>query len=150
MCEEYCKNKCIPEVNEFFWQLVLEKEFVRIVLDKLSISSASGSTVTSSPRKLKKLLCVIYTAGCVLRKVENKYVRQQRHSDEARQCVTAVREMAGKLRTSQHHSCDFINSIDRGGLYHVQDSVYNLFVVIELMLTKNWLISSPAKEKTTR
>ena len=77
-----------------------------------------------------------YTAGCVLRKIENKYVRKQKKSDEARQCVAAVREMAGKLRTSQHHSCEFINSVDQGGLYHVHDSVYDVFVAIEMIVNE--------------
>ncbi len=44
--------------------------------------------------------------------------------------------MAGKLKIRnleavQHSSCKWINLVDRGGLYHVQNIVYDLFVAIE-------------------
>ena len=42
---------------------------------------------------------------------QKKYERQK--TDVARQCVIALREMAGKISRSQHCSCEYVNSIDR-------------------------------------
>ncbi len=44
--------------------------------------------------------------------------------------------MAGKVKiknpvTDQHPSSKWINLVDRGGLYHIQDIVFDLFVTIE-------------------
>ena len=55
---------------------------------------------------------------------QKKYERQK--TDVARQCVIALREMAGKISRSQHCSCEYVNSIDRGGLYHIEDPVNDL------------------------
>ncbi len=47
--------------------------------------------------------------------------------------------MAGKLtirnlEAEKHSSCKWINLVDRGGLYHVQNIVYDLFVTIEYVV----------------
>ena len=76
-----------------------------------------------------------YTAGFVIRKIEKKY--EQKTTKEGRQCTSALKEMGGKLSNSEsipkHYSCEYLKLIDRGGLYHVQPLVYQLFVAIELL-----------------
>ena len=57
--------------------------------------------------------------------------------------------MVGKLSSCQHYdrSCEYVNSIDRGGLYHIQDPVYEMFVAIELIVNEKLsaLFSSKGK-----
>ena len=38
MCEEYNRTHNLPEASEFFWQFLMEKEFLYLVLSKLSPS----------------------------------------------------------------------------------------------------------------
>ena len=87
----------------------------------------------------KQLTCVEenairYTGGSVLRKILKKYECQK--TDVAHQCVTALKEMVGKLSSCQRYdrSCEYVNSIDCGGLYHIQDPVNEMFVAIELIV----------------
>lgn len=82
-----------------------------------------------------------YTAGYVIRKIEQIYSHQS--TQEAIECTTALKEMAGKLTTrdtvpcaSEHRSSDWTRLTDHGGLYHVEDIVYDLFVSIELLANK--------------
>ena len=57
--------------------------------------------------------------------------------------------MVGKLSSCQHYdrSREYVNSIDRGGLYHIQDPVYEMFVSIELIVNEKLsaLFSSKGK-----
>jgi hypothetical protein len=62
--------------------------------------------------------------------------------------------MAGKLMTrdtvpcaSEHKSSEWARLTDRGGLYHVEDIVYDLFVAIELLANKELSAIFEAKGK---
>ena len=44
-----------------------------------------------------------------------------------------------------HHSADWIKSVDRGGLVHVDDMTYTVFVEIELV-TRRYLNSKSARD----
>ena len=62
--------------------------------------------------------------------------------------------MAGKLKTrdtvpfaSEHRSSEWTRLTDRGGLYHVEDIVYDLFVAIELLANKELSTIFEAKGK---
>ena len=121
---------------DMFWQLLMEKEFIAIVTKQQA--SQSGVS-TSSPRKLTYIEenAVRYTAGYIIRKLEGKYSRIK--TEEAAECCTALQEMGGKVKSkvpSEHQSCDWTKLTDRGGLYHVEDLVYELFVTIELIVDK--------------
>ena len=55
----------------------------------------------------------------------------------------ALKEMAGKIKSrdastcmSHQRSTEWTRLTDRGGLYHVEDIVYNLFVAIECLEDK--------------
>ena len=97
ICEEYHKAHNLPESSEFFWQLLMEKEFLCLVLSKLSPSVSSVESTVPSYRKITNVEenAVPYTAGFVLQKIEKKYECQKTD-----QCITAVREMADKLSSS--------------------------------------------------
>ena len=81
---------------------------------------------------------VRYTAGYLVRKPERKYFRQKTH--EGNQCSIVLKEMAGKLYTSdsrsEQQSTKWTNIVDHGGLYHIDDIVYELFVALEYLVDK--------------
>lgn len=136
-------DKCDKDLDltapEMFWQLLMEKEFVAMITpQQASQSSATGPSI-SSPRTLTYVEenAIRYTAGYVIRKLERKYAHLK--TEEAAECCTAVREMGRKLKpgtSCEHQSSDWTKLTDRGGLYHVEDMVYELFVTIELIVDK--------------
>lgn len=136
LCDRCDKHFSLTAPN-MFWQLLMEKEFIAVVTEQ-QLASQSGVS-TSSPRKLTYIEenAVRYTAGYIIRKLEGKYSRLK--TEEAAECCTALREMGGKVKSrvlSEHQSCDWTKLTDRGGLYHVEDLVYELFVTVELIVDK--------------
>ena len=121
--------------HDIFWQLLLENQFLKQVINSLKLTS--HPTTASGSRELTHVEenAVRYTAGYIIRKLHKKYSRQK--SQEEIECSRALKEMAGKISTcpvtSEHHSREWTVLVDRGGLYHVSDMVYYLFVVLELI-----------------
>ena len=77
-----------------------------------------------------------YTAGYVIRQLERRYSKFNSPTQVSTECIAALRKMAGRLTPSdasqfQSKSCQWTKLIDRGGLYHVQDIVYESFVAID-------------------
>ena len=131
---------------ETFWQLLMEKEFIRMMQSEQETYSASVPDCSPGSTSARHLSCVEenavrYTAGYVVRKLERKYSHQNTH--EGTECSTVLKEMAGKLNTrdstsyrSEQQSTKWTNLVDRGGIYHVDDIVYELFVALEHLADK--------------
>ena len=115
-------------------------EFIFFLQSELSTSSGSLEPPWS--------LCVLteieknavrYTADYVVRKLEGKYSR--RKTKAAVECLAALQEMGGKLRhwpsgdkLDQSSLTKWSQLVDRGGLYFVQDEVFDLFIMIKLIV----------------
>ena len=119
---------------------LMEKQFLKHLSTELcqSVSeSSSSSSASCDPHRTLSMIesnAVRYTAGFIIRKLEQKFSKKK--TKEAVQCTAALRDMAEKakirkLATEQQPSSEWIKLVDRGGLYHVQDIVYDLFVTIE-------------------
>lgn len=67
-------------------------------------------------------------------------MRSKRLSQVCMECTTVLKEMAGQLHTrhkiTEHHSANWTCLVVRGGLYHVEDIIYYLFVALELIAYK--------------
>ena len=135
-----CEKAIGHEVPETLWQMLMEKEFLKHLSTELcqSVSeSSSSSSASCDPHRTLSMIesnAVRYTAGFIIRKLEQKFSKKK--TKEAVQCTAALRDMAEKakirkLATEQQPSSKWIKLVDRGGLYHVQDIVYDLFVTIE-------------------
>ena len=135
-----CDKAMELNAHEMFWQLFLEKGFLREVNKALKPSLASDTACASRPREVSDVEenAIRYIAGYVIRKLEVKYAKQK--TESGMECTTALKEMAGQLHTRQkiteHHSANWTCLVDRGGLYHVEDIVYYLFVALELIADK--------------
>ena len=140
-------NTCDKALNlaapETFWQLLMENGKLCEQQTSGASMSAAHSSASTSPRSLSYIEenAVRYTAGYVLRKLERKYCC--RNTKESTECSMALKEMAGKLTTrdtmactSNQRSSEWTRHTDRGGLYHVDVIVYELFVAIELLVDK--------------
>ena len=132
------------KIPEILWQLLLEKEFTCFLTTNLA-PAYNVSATDATTRALSEIEqnAVRYTAGYVIKKLEERY--SKRKSKEAKDCTKALQAMAGKLHTrtnktseeasseakEQPSSNKWINMVNRGGLYFVEDIVYDLFVTIE-------------------
>ena len=156
---EICKS-CDVALNlsapETFWQLMLEKEFLKVVTasEQAQASSSSLQRLTSKSTSARQLSiveenAVRYTAGYIIRKLEKKY--SQKMTQENIECLRALREMAGKLSTrntsSYSESSKWSRLTDRGGLYHVEDVVFELFITLELITDEELTAIFTAKGK---
>ena len=139
------EKKLETKVPEILWQLLLEKEFTwflttyLVSTDDTQPASGTDQPSDTTVRALSEIekTAVQYTAGYVIRKLE-KYLKQK--SKESKECTAALQVMAGKLHTritenlageQEQSSNKWINMVNRGGLYFVEDAVYDLFVTIE-------------------
>jgi hypothetical protein len=137
MCSSFEKALGLT-VPEMLWQLLMEEEFQDLVKPQRLVteSSSANSSQASTPCVLSIIEsnAVTYTAGYIIRKLEQKYLKQ--NTKEATECTAALRKMAGKLRIEESISaeqelplsCKWTKLVDRGGLFHVEDIVYDLFV----------------------
>ncbi len=135
MCST-CEKAIGLNIHEILWQRLMEKEFLQLISTKLS-PTESGTEESSQVNRTLSLIesnAVRYTAGFIVRKVEQKF--SEIKTMEATEFTAALKEMAGKLKIKepvdqQHPSCKWINLVDRGGLYHVQDIIYDIFITIK-------------------
>ena len=132
-------NKVLEiKTPEILWQLLLERLFLMQLESALQIGSSSLSVVPEGVRQLTLVEenAIRYTAGYVIRQLERMYSKFNSPTQESTECIAALRKMTERLTPSdasqiQSKSCQWTKLIDRGGLYHVQDIVYELFVVID-------------------
>ena len=127
-----CDKSLGLNAHEIFWQLFLEKKFLQQISDGLCETSSTTvvASTTRDPSDVEEN-AIRYLAGYVIRKMVDKYAKLRTSS--AIECTAALREMGGQLCTrrgvSSHHSGSWTYIVDRGGLYHVEDIVYHLFLV---------------------
>ena len=147
MCQN-CDDALHVKAHVAFWQLFMEKEFIGHIMDALKPTSTADADVCTSQAKEGRNLTFVeanavrYTAGFIIRKLQTRYTKQK--GEEAQQCAKALKEMAGKLSqlqspsepVSQDRSREWTVLADRGGLYHVNDNVYSLFVALELTVNE--------------
>ncbi len=98
----------------------MEKEFLQLISTNLS-PTESGIEESSQINRTLSLIesnAVRYTAGFIVRKVEQKFSVKMK-TKEATEFTAALKEMAGKLKIKEpvDPSCKWINLVDRGGLY---------------------------------
>ena len=126
---------------ETFWQLLMEKEFIRMMESEQetctrSVTECSPGSTPARHLSYVEENAVRYTAGYVVRKLERKYFRQKTH--EGNECSIVLK--AGKLNTrdsrSEQQSTKWTDIVDLGGLYHIDDIVYELFVALEHLVDK--------------
>ena len=136
-CEKYDKKMNL-NAHEIFWQMLMEREFLNHIAQSLSPSNADNEVCCERKVTDVEENAIRYAAGAVIRKLEKKYTQLKAQS--AQQCVMALKEMGGKLSTrthiAKHPSQEYITLADCGGLYHIEDRVYSLFLVIEIIVYK--------------
>ena len=127
MCKS-CDTALGLEAHEVFWQLFMERNLFAQL-------PATESVPHQRSRKLNRVEenAVRYTAGYVIRKLTKKYSSSK--TSKAAVFLDILRNMGGKISsdtTEVSPSSEWTHSTDRGGLFHVSDAVYDLFLLMEI------------------
>ena len=134
-----CKicNKTVQlKAHDIFWQLLLEKK----LFSRFVGSTTDTQTHTSGNRNLNSIEenAIHYTSGYVVKKLISKYSRTTAGPNAATYLLL-LKQMGSKLSESRSSvSCcsEWTKLVDRGGLFHVNNSVYDLFVYLEMTVDK--------------
>lgn len=113
----------------------------RNLSEDLAHADSNSEQSAGSNRQLSEIErnAVRYTAGYVVRKLEEKYAKKK--SKESHERMLALQTMPGKLHVEkatpnpeQPSNEDWLKCVNLGGLYFVEDIVYDLFVCIEMLV----------------
>ena len=113
MCNA-CDQALTLSAPEMFWQLFMEKEFLRSMIPSeqanwIASTTAQMSADSTSDRRLTfvEANAVRYTAGYVIRKLESKY-----SCLKTIECLRALREKARNLvLATQYHFLNQMNGL---------------------------------------
>jgi hypothetical protein len=117
-----------------FYQHVTHEVFKSLVKFKYPISAELDSTGRNDENASQNLTreeenALRYVAGHVISKIKRNL---EQSSDAGKDDqILCLMEMQGEEWDEDRGTEDWINTIDRGGLWHVDDQVYSFFNVIE-------------------
>lgn len=131
-----CDTLLNLKAHDVFWQLLMENEFLESVKE-LQSSSTNLDPQVRPIRQLNEVEknAIRYTAGFVIKKLLKKYC--QKKSQLQVECSRALNEMALQVQQTDQRNFNedtttWISLVNRGGLFHISDSVFDLFVAIEM------------------
>ena len=133
LCKVYDKRIDL-KACDIFWQLIMEKKWFSKFIDGSAIAHATNNTTNRVLSSIEEN-AIHYTAGYVVKKLITKYSRAASTTSSA--YLTVLKDMGGKLskeNTSRESgaSCQWTKTVDRGGLFHVNTIVYDLFLYLEM------------------
>ena len=109
-------------VTHYVFKLLMKKKFV--LLESKSISDATSPHLTRIEENTLR-----YVAGYVCRKVKRQ-LECSKH-DNKDNMILYLMELNGDENDEERGTEDWTNLLDRGELWHVSDTAYNLFYAIE-------------------
>ena len=107
---------------------------------EFSISINAEKDKTLVPLTHEEQNAVRYVAGYVCRKVHDR-LRQSSHPGKE-VMILCLSDMNGGETDEEDHTDEWLNKINRGGLWKVTDEVYQLFCIMEKELKQKFSSSS--------
>ena len=121
--------------SPIFYQHVTHEVFKTLVkLEYPCVEGGSDAAVKSICREEENVLR--YVAGYVCRKLRNKIEKSSLPNKD--DLVLCLLDMSGDDDREEDGTEDWLNAIDRGGLWHVSDQTYGLFYVVEEVVRKHF------------
>lgn len=151
LCKFYDKATDL-KAHDIFWQLIMEKMLLSKFVYRPAVEMHTSTTSTRSLSSVEEN-AVSYTAGYVVKKLINKYSRSLATNPKSAAYLTLLKGMGGKLseRTSSggqpSHPSEWTKIVDRGGLFHVSNTVYDLFLFLEMSVDEELTSIFKAKGK---
>ena len=79
---------------------------------------------------------ICYSAGSIIRpRISNKE-NSQIDEYSKKEIVTCLQEMTDGADESEHDSTEWIKAVDRGGLIHINDVTFSVFMEIEMVVRR--------------
>ena len=110
-----------------FYQHVTHEVFKILIKTNYSVPDAS-STCIAPPMTREEQNALRFVSGYIIRKVKDKL--EASSSLSKNDMLMCLVDMGGD-EMDDGGTEDWVNAIDRGGLWHVNDQTYNVFVAIE-------------------
>ena len=132
-----CDKAINLKAHDIFWQLVIEKRLFSKFIDGSAIVKMHAHTADTTNRNLSSVEknAIHYTAGYVVKKLITKYSRTTGPRSAA--YLSVLKDMGGKLSRNtpsgqSSSSSEWTKMVDRGGLFHINTTVYDLFLYLEM------------------
>ena len=119
-------------VEPLFMELVNEVCFENMIKERYATTPARASTATSLTVDEENI--IRYACGFVGMKLHDRFIRQ--HGSKAAEFVECIDSMhvAGQASSFLDYTREWVDKVNRGGLFYVSDYAYNLFAAIEIAM----------------
>ena len=127
-----------------FCQFVTHYIFKKLIKTEYALTNASPELSTRSLSHIEQN-ALRYVAGYVLRKVRNQLEASSHPKKD--EMVLLVMECAGDEFDENCGTETWTNMVDRGGLWHINDQTYSLFVIMEEELRQHYTLGKSGNTK---
>ena len=131
-----------------FYQYVTHRMFRDFVRKKHLVTAPEAQQASAITHDEENV--VRYISGYICRKVQNKFA-STRALQNKEEMLLFMSELNGDEWNEERGTEEWVNSIDRGGLWHVKDDTYQLFYLMEEDIRKYLLVSAAKSfDETTK
>ena len=122
--------------SPIFWQFVTQKVMEDLIKEEYKcIEDREMKKLDETSLDYQERNALRYTVGYVLNSLLKKLQRSKKREVELIMYVhKLIEEETDEEAVQELDSKEWVNSVDRGGLVHVSDLMYSLFVELELVL----------------
>ena len=134
--------------NELALQIVLDRVLKKMISFKANVSKNPAVNSARQPRPLTYVESngIRYMAGYVAVKLIKKYKRGSKNKDidqKFKLFVKVLQQMKANNQTGEpdspsEYSTMWMEVIDRGGLYHINDDIFHLIESIEMVIRQHF------------
>lgn len=137
----------LHEQHELALQIILDRVMKKIIANKAhSINGPSSKTVCIRPMTVYESNAIRYMAGYVAIKLLKKYRKGSKNTAVNFKHKLFVKtlermkalEQPGEPESPSEYSTLWMEIIDRGGLYHINDKVFHLIESIEMIVRQHF------------
>ena len=125
-CDAVAEEPLFMElVNEVVFERMIKSRYIPA---KITVNAAPPSLTVEEENIIR------YACGYVGMKLHNRYIKQ--HGDRAAEFVDCIDSMnvKGVASSCLDYTREWVDKVNRGGLFCVGDDAYNLFVSIEIAM----------------
>ena len=139
--KDFIQKTGIVELSAIFYQYVGDYIFKQMITLKYPLTNQETCVEESETLSYEELNGLRYAAGYVPRAIRKKVTKSGHPlKKDLLVCLSQLEETDNITRDDSH---DWINAIDRGGLIHINNDTYELFLAMEKELRVHLKSTSP-------
>ena len=139
---DFVKLSTEQQASPAFYQYVTDVIFKELIRRHCPVESCTTSTSRDTSLTNEEANAIRYAAGYTIRALRKKIEASSHALKE--ELVLAIMELVGDDDESEHQeaSAEWVNLIDRGGLWHVSTETFMFFCAIEEELRRHLKMSA--------